>query len=80
MFLVVGTFLAGFSLCSSVETVNTGIRNKNIVRSVDISTQLVKVSYSITVENAGNNGIRTYLFAIEPEIESDLSYIGAQVR
>ncbi|CAB0009570.1 unnamed protein product [Nesidiocoris tenuis] len=51
---------------------------KNIDRSTDVSTQLVKVTCTIQIENTGKSPVSKFLFSIEPNLKQRLSYISAQ--
>lgn len=53
------------------------IQNRNIERSIDLTTQLVKISYKITLENQAKNEFSGvgYSFFIPKEDREHLSYI-----
>jgi oligosaccharyltransferase complex subunit alpha (ribophorin I) len=50
--------------------------NKNVERKIDISTHLVKVTTSITVEGSETD----YVVNIDPEFVKHLAYIGATIK
>lgn len=53
------------------------IQNRNIERTIDLTTQLVKISYKITLENQAKNEFSgvSYSFFIPKEDREHLSYI-----
>lgn len=63
---------------SAAEIINKQLVNKNVERSIDLTSHLVKISATITLENAGKEPVRSFLIALEPGTESNLSFIGVQ--
>lgn len=61
-----------------LEPINNQIRNKNVEKSIDLTSQLVKVSSAITIENAGKEKVSNYLVVLEPNTVGNLSYISAK--
>ncbi|XP_071441704.1 dolichyl-diphosphooligosaccharide--protein glycosyltransferase subunit 1 [Hetaerina americana] len=59
------------------EAINKDLKVVNVERSLDMTSQLLKASHKITLENSGVNAIRSFIFSVEPEIAKKLSYIGA---
>ena len=59
--------------------INSNIVNSNVVKKIDIATQLVRITTKITAKNGGGLAVDTYLFAIEPQLSSQLSFISAYV-
>jgi oligosaccharyltransferase complex subunit alpha (ribophorin I) len=58
---------------------NADILNKDVQRTIDLTTQLVKVSNLITVENQGTSALRSYTFVVEPSQADHLAYLSAKV-
>ncbi|XP_045482474.1 dolichyl-diphosphooligosaccharide--protein glycosyltransferase subunit 1 [Harmonia axyridis] len=52
--------------------------NKNVERSIDLTSQLVKITATITLENIGTSPISNYLVVLEPATEGNLSFISAK--
>jgi oligosaccharyltransferase complex subunit alpha (ribophorin I) len=52
--------------------------NKNVERTIDLTSQLVKITSTITLENTGKETVRTFLVALEPETVGNLSYISVK--
>ena len=59
--------------------VNGSLVIQKAERTIDISSQLIKVSAAITYENKDASAISTILFSSDPEWKGDLSYIAAKV-
>ena len=67
--------LCGFSIASG----SASVVIKKAERTIDISSQLIKVNAIITYENNDANPISSILFSSDPEWKGDLSFIGAKV-
>lgn len=67
-------FLISLSYISSAERVNNQLIIQNVDRTVDLQTQLVKISASITLENTGKDAVKIFLMAEEPKTVGILSY------
>lgn len=72
------TLLAITACVTSLEQVNSNIVNKNVERAIDLSTQLVKITNTITLEYTGKDSTRNYLIVLEPQSAGNLSYISAK--
>lgn len=58
--------------------VDVEIENKNVDRTIDLTSQLVKVSYKITLEHKAKKPITNYVFLV-PSVDCDkLSFISAR--
>ncbi|MCP6116885.1 hypothetical protein NL387_26725, partial [Klebsiella pneumoniae] len=66
------------TLSASVDTISSDIKLKNVDRTVDISTQLVKVVSKIVLENSGKSPVKHFLFAVEEAAKNNLAFIGAK--
>jgi oligosaccharyltransferase complex subunit alpha (ribophorin I) len=66
--------------CSAAtfDSINPDIIANNVDRSVDLSSQLAKLSHKITLQNNGKGAVESFLFSVEPNARDNLSYIGAQ--
>lgn len=78
LFLCLLVAVAG--VAGAQDAVNKDIINKKIERKLDISSQLVKVTNKITLENGGSAAVKSFLFALTPVEKEKLSYINVQVR
>jgi len=75
-FLLLGlviTVLAGF------DTINPDLTVKSVERNIDLSTQLVKMNYKISLENSGKGSIKSFLFSVDPSLKNKVAHIGATV-
>ena len=58
---------------------NSKLVISEVSRKIDLSTQLAKVSTSVTLENAGDSSIGYFHLAIEPSLVDKLAYVGVMV-
>jgi len=63
---------------ATFDSINPDITVKSVDRSIDLASQLVKISHKLTLHNNGKGAVKSFLFAVEPEVKDSLSYIGAQ--
>lgn len=70
------------SATGSYDSVNKDIINKKMDRKIDVSTQLVKISNKITLENSGTAGsggpVKSFLLALTQEEKDNVAFINAQ--
>lgn len=71
--------IAGSS-SSTPDRIDPDIVLKNVDRTIDLQSQLTKITTKIVVENSGKAPIKSFLFAIEPEKQETLSFITAHTR
>ncbi|CAH0724571.1 unnamed protein product, partial [Brenthis ino] len=62
----------------NVDTISSNIKIKNVDRSIDLSSQLVKISSKLTLENAGKVPVKNFLLAVESAAKSNLAFIAAK--
>lgn len=63
---------------ATFDSINPDIIANNVDRFIDLSSQLAKLSHKITLQNNGKGAVKSFLFAVEPNVRDNLSYIGAQ--
>lgn len=63
---------------ATFDSINVDLVVKNVARSIDLASQLVKMSHKITLQNNGKGAVKSFLYTVEPEMKESLSYIGAQ--
>jgi oligosaccharyltransferase complex subunit alpha (ribophorin I) len=63
---------------AAFDSVNLDLVIKNVGRSVDLASQLAKMSHKITLQNNGKGAVKSFLYVVEPEVKESLAYIGAQ--
>jgi len=72
--------LCGLHLTAGEDAINADIVNSRVQRTVDLTTHLPKVNSRITIENVGKAPFRSYIVAIDPNLASSVSFVGASVR
>ena len=70
------TFVWEFSSCA---TVNDKLTVSKVDRTIDISSQLARVSLEITIENGSPEAVQSFLIGIDPEHASHLAFASASV-
>lgn len=76
--LTVTLFVALFAFAFSVDNINTDIVNNNVDRAIDITSQLIKITHKITMENTGKSPVTSFLFAMEKNLKPHVSFISCQ--
>lgn len=70
------TYLIAICVIWSVQSaVDVEIQNKNVDRTIDLTSQLVKISYKITLEHSAKKNINSYSFLIPTNDRNALAYI-----
>ncbi|CAG9768561.1 unnamed protein product [Ceutorhynchus assimilis] len=72
------TVFAVLAIANAAENVNPSIINKNVERSIDLNSQLVKITGTITIENTGKQAASSYLIGFERDLQGIVSFIGVQ--
>lgn len=78
MYFLFAVALATLTVVTPLEVINPRLVNKNVERSIDLTSQLVKITSIITLENTGKESTRSYLIVLEPNAVDNLSYISAR--
>lgn len=68
-------FIVVAVLGSAACVVDQQIINKNVDRTIDISSQLVKISYKITLEHKEGKPVGSYVFVLPTAEQQYLSYL-----
>lgn len=66
------------AFAQAADRLNTQLVNKNIERSIDLASQLVKITATITIENTGKEPTRNFHIVLEPNTLIKLSYINVK--
>lgn len=74
---VVALLLASCTL--GKDDFNSKLVISEVSRKIDLSTQLAKVSTSVTLENGGDSSVGYFHLAIEPSLVDKLAYVGVTV-
>ena len=73
------------SLCLLVGLVSAVVCDSSLViksadRTIDVTSQLVKITHRLTLSNTGKSAVSSFDFTICPKSQQHLSYFKAQVR
>lgn len=71
-------YIATNCLTASIDSISSDVKWKNVDRTIDLSTQLLKISTKITLENSGKSPLKSFLIAVEPSSKNHLAFIGAK--
>lgn len=75
-----GTWLLVLGLAVSAragDSISPDLVVKSVDRNIDLTTQLVKVNYRITLENTGKAAVKNFLFSLDPNLKEKVAFIGA---
>ena len=76
--IVLSALLA--SCCgANPDSINADLVNSKVLKNIDLTTHLPKITSSITLENTGKTSVRSFLFAADASLTDSLSFIGALV-
>ncbi|KAL1124131.1 hypothetical protein AAG570_001901 [Ranatra chinensis] len=78
LFILIFSVISLANVGLGQEAISPDLIIRNAERSIEISSQLCKVSVKITVENVGKNPVSRYLFTVEPRVVKEVAYISAQ--
>lgn len=75
LIFVIGTILFVHNVASI--QIDSNIQNKNVERTIDLTTQLVKIQHKITIENKAKPEFAgvPYVFAVPSNLRDSMSYI-----
>lgn len=73
--LVWGTIVVSCLVLAAQSAVDTGIQNKNVDRTIDLTSQNVKVSYKITLVHKDKHPIAAYEFVVPQSQRDSLAHI-----
>lgn len=68
-------FLISSIVCNSIDP---DLENKNVDRTIDITSQLVKITYKISLEHKAKKAISNYVFALPINECKTLSFISVR--
>ncbi|CAM6031863.1 unnamed protein product, partial [Sphagnum compactum] len=70
--------LLGLTCICTASQVDSEIQNKNVDRTIDISSQLVKINYKITLEHKQGKPISNYIFVLPENERNHLAFISVK--
>lgn len=59
------------------DSINKDVVVKSCDRTVDMTTQLVKLQHKMVIENQGKGAVKSILFSVDPELKDKVAFIGA---
>ena len=59
------------------DSINKVVVVKSCDRTVDMTTQLVKLQHKMMIENQGKWAVKSILFSFVPELKDKVTFIGA---
>jgi len=63
---------------AAFDSINKDLVVKTCERQIDLTSQLVKINFKISVVNTGSSGaVKSFLFSLEPSAKNKISFIGA---
>merc|ERR1719266_1576436 len=71
--------LAVAAVQAGYDSINKDIVVTNCERSLDISSQLVKLNHKISFQNNGQGAVKSVLFSMDPTLQDKVSFIEATV-
>ncbi|XP_058803946.1 dolichyl-diphosphooligosaccharide--protein glycosyltransferase subunit 1 [Phymastichus coffea] len=70
--------LTGTLACCNL--IDPGLNIKNADRTIDLHSQITKITNKLVIENNGKSAVRSFLFAVDAKQKAYLSYISALLR
>lgn len=64
----------------ALESVSKDIIVTNVDRSIDLASQLVKISSKLTVSNVGQSPIKSIHFTVDENAADKVAFVGATVN
>lgn len=74
--LILFSSIIGAALCA---TINPDLTVKSLDRTIDLTTQLVKVGHKVVLENKGKSPVKSFLFAVDASLANKVAHVGATV-
>lgn len=63
----------------SKSSINPDLINAKVERTVDVASQLVKISTLVTLENSGKSSAGSFVVALDSSLIDNLAFLGATV-
>ena len=61
----------------SVPIIDSGLNIKNADRTIDLHSQITKITKKLEIENTGKRPVRNFIFALDAWQNDHLSYLSA---
>ncbi|CAI9717890.1 dolichyl-diphosphooligosaccharide--protein glycosyltransferase subunit 1-like [Octopus vulgaris] len=62
------------------ESVNSDLVLNKVERGIDVSSHLIKISTSITIENTGKTTANHFVYVLDPYLQNHEAYVGATLK
>ena len=62
---------------AATDSINKDLVVTSCDRTIDMSTQLVKMSHKLVIQNNGQGAVKSFLFSIDPTLQKTVSFIEA---
>ncbi len=63
----------------ALDSVNSDVTVTEATRTIDLTSQLVKESLALTLQNGGSGAVKTVHFAVQKEMADKAVFVGATV-
>jgi oligosaccharyltransferase complex subunit alpha (ribophorin I) len=74
--LVLSCVVAG---ALSLDAVNKDLTVTNVDRTIDLASQLVKISTKVTLNNGGQSPVKSFHFVVDESAVDKVDFVGATV-
>ena len=64
----------------ALEAINKDLSVSNVDRTIDMASQLVKMSTKLTLSNGGQSPVKSFHYTVDENVLDKVSFIGATVR
>jgi len=61
------------------DSINPDLVVKSCDRTIDLTSQLVKMNHKLSLENKGQGAVKSFLFSIDPALSEKVAHVGATV-
>ncbi|XP_034950186.1 dolichyl-diphosphooligosaccharide--protein glycosyltransferase subunit 1 [Chelonus insularis] len=77
LFILINTYV----IClNALDQVDPGVVLKNVDRTIDLQSQVTKITTKLVIENGAKTHLKHFFFAIEADKKPNLAYIDAHTR
>ncbi len=63
----------------ALDSVNSDVTVTEATRTIDLTSQLVKETVALTLQNGGSGAVKTVHFAVQKEVADKVVFVGATV-
>lgn len=66
--------------CCCASLIDHNVNIKSVDRTINLHSQITKITNKLVIENSGTNPVRSFLFAVDRSQKDSLSYVSALLR